>query len=155
MRGVQGREGVGKSVNKKRKGKAQRRLRKKTDQKKRRKTKGGRRGLRRLERRYKAKEIKQTGRNKKEKTTKLKFRKNRQKTRQNDPSDPDRSCMTKTEIRLYRKAVNELRKAKRIEAQLKKTNTKVEKAKTLFNDGANFFGNCNIAEAAVIYEFLR
>ena len=155
MRGVQGREGVRKSVNKKRKGKAQRRLRKETDQKKRRKTKGGRRGLRRLERRYKAKEIKQTGRNKKEKTTKLKFRKNRQKTRQNDPSDPDRSCMTKTESRLYRKAVNELRKAKRIERWFNSNKKKVEKAKTLFNDGANFFGNCNIAEAAEIYKFLR
>ena len=155
MRGVQGREGVRKSVNKKRKGKAQRRIRKETDQKKRRKTKGGRRGLRRLERRYKAKEIKQTGRNKKEKTTKLKFRKNRQKTRQNDPSDPDRSCMTKTESRLYRKAVNELRKAKRIERWFNSNKKKVEKAKTLFNDGANFFGNCNIAEAAEIYKFLR
>ena len=155
MRGAQRREGVRKSINKKRKGKAQRRLRKETDQKKRRKTKGGRRGLRRLERRYKAKEIKQTGRNKKEKTTKLKFRKNRQKTRQNDPSDPDRSCMTKTESRLYRKAVNELRKAKRIERWFNSNKKKVEKAKTLFNDGANFFGNCNIAEAAEIYKFLR
>ena len=148
-------EGVRKSVNKKRKGKAQRRLRKETDQKKRRKTKGGRRGLRRLERRYKAEKIKQTSRNKKERTTKLKFRKNRQKTRQNDPSDPDRSCMTKTESRLYRKAVNELRKAKRIERWFNSNKKKVEKAKTLFNDGANFFGNCNISEAAEIYKFLR
>ena len=148
-------EGVRKSVNKKRKGKAQRRLRKETDQKKRRKTKGGRRGLRRLERRYKAEKIKQTSRNKKERTTKLKFRKNRQKTRQNDPSDPDRSCMTKTESRLYRKAVNELRKAKRIERWFNSNKKKVEKAKTLFNDGTNFFGNCNIAEAEKIYKFLR
>ena len=148
-------DGVRKSVNKKRNGNAQRRLRKETDQKKRRKTKGGRRGLRRLERRYKAEKIKQTSRNKKEKTTKLKFRKNRQKTRQNDPSDPDRSCMTKTESRLYRKAVNELRKAKRIERWFSKTSTKVEKAKTLFNDSANFFGTCNIEEAAEIYKFLR
>ena len=63
--------------------------------------------------------------------------------------------MAKTESRLYRKAVNELRKAKRIERWFKKANTKVEKAMTLFNDGAIFFANCKIAEAAEIHEFLR
>ena len=145
--GAKGRRKSQRLYNRNRKQKSQRRLKKKSYQKKR-PNKGG-------SRKNKTNKRKQTIRNKKEKTTKFKFRENGQINRQNSPDDLDRTCMAKTESRLYRKAVNELRKAKRIERWFKKANTKVEKAMTLFNDGAIFFANCKIAEAAEIHEFLR